>query len=158
MLVGTDSPGSKGKHRAAGLGTSLYPVYNLTFNEPEVWNPQWYRVKLPDGEQDVHNFVQSAWTSHSTLSKENNAGLSHGDVRRSSTTSSSQGRWVYAHNLSTETVSETDEEEVIANLRAEERTRRKGKNGRGSRDWLRWTNECSLDEEHPVPDGQRHGR
>ena len=35
--------------------------------------------------------------------------------------------WVYAHNLSTETLSETDEEEVIANLRAEERTRRKGK-------------------------------
>ena len=65
MLVGTDSSGSQGKHRAAGLGTALalatkYPLYSLTFNEPDVWQPRWYTPILPDGEQDVDTFVQTA--------------------------------------------------------------------------------------------------
>eukprot|EP00439_Symbiodinium_sp_Y106_P037385 s1967_g4.t1 len=67
VLVTSENSGSKGKHRAAGAGSLLslatgYPCFFVTFNEPDVWVPRWYHVRLPDPlpqDDEVNDFIIS---------------------------------------------------------------------------------------------------
>ena len=156
MLVGTDSSGSKGKHRAAGLGTALslatfYPVYNVTFNQPRVWQPNWHLPVLPDGEVHVDNFIRAALDiaqypfrrEARRLAAWRVAMVEHNLVEPDSELAD----WVCEHNLTLENLSETETEDV---LEASRQTLRKQR--REQRQAQRDTAQSSQDAPPPQQD------
>ena len=155
-MVGTDSSGSKGKHRAAGLGTALslatsYPVCNLTFNNPSVWKPNWYLPVLPDGEELVNNFIRAALDiaqypfrrEDRRLAAWRVAMVEHNLVEPDSELAD----WVCEHNLSLDNLTETDTEDVYEETRQTLRKQR-----RERRQAQRDTAQSSLDAPPPQQD------
>ena len=187
MLVGTDSSGSKGKHRAAGLGTALslatfYPVHNLTFNQPSVWKPNWHLPALPDGEELVNNFIRAALDiAQYPFRREKRrllawriAMVEHNLVEPDSELAD----WVCEHNLSLDNLTETDTEDVLEDTRQSLRKHRRAATGtEGHRSVIKGRPTpsagpgllivglrhrvrwtCSTSQGHPVPHGRRVGR
>ena len=117
-----------------GLGTALslatfYPVYNLTFNNPSVWKPNWYLPVLPDGEELVNNFIRAALDiaqypfrrEDRRLAAWRVAMVEHNLVEPDSEFAD----WVCEHNLSLDNLTETDTEDVYEETRQTLRKQRR---------------------------------